>query len=337
MDDKINSKGNITITDVAEALGVSKTTVSRAISGKGRIGSATRKKVLTYIEQHNYKPNTLAKGLAQSKTYNLAVTIPSDCGMSEQLFFQNVLLRMCNYLSIRDYDVVVASITDNDISNLERIVSHHKVDGVIVTRTYKHDKVVKYLKKSHVPFLTLGICEDEDVTQIDCDHVEGCRELTSLLIRQGLRKIGLIGGDTRQIVTMSRYQGYVEGFLENDMEVDKTLVFENATTPVLVENAVEELITKNVDCILCMDDSICICVLHKCKQDGIRIPTDLKLASFFNSSILENNLLSLTCLNFDSNEEAILAAKIMLDLLEGKEVAKVTKLGYQVIINNSTK
>ena len=70
-------KGNvITISDVAEALGVSKTTVSRAISGKGRIGEATRQKVLAYIEEHDYKPNVIARGLAQSKTFNLCVVMP---------------------------------------------------------------------------------------------------------------------------------------------------------------------------------------------------------------------------------------------------------------------
>ena len=72
-------KGNvITISDVAEALGVSKTTVSRAISGKGRIGEATRQKVLAYIEEHDYKPNVIARGLAQSKTFNLCVVMPED-------------------------------------------------------------------------------------------------------------------------------------------------------------------------------------------------------------------------------------------------------------------
>ena len=55
----------ITIADVAEHLGVSKTTVSRAISGKGRISEETRKRVLEYIEAENYKPNVIAKGLAQ--------------------------------------------------------------------------------------------------------------------------------------------------------------------------------------------------------------------------------------------------------------------------------
>ena len=69
---------NLTIGDIAQALGVSKTTVSRAISGKGRIGEETRGKVLDYIEAHHYRPNVVAKGLAQNKTYNLGLVLPGD-------------------------------------------------------------------------------------------------------------------------------------------------------------------------------------------------------------------------------------------------------------------
>lgn len=337
MDDKLGNKENITIGDVADALGVSKTTVSRAISGKGRIGTATRNKVLDYIEEHHFKPNTIAKGLAQSKTYNICVTIPSDCGVSEQLFFQTVLVGMCNYLSIRDYDVVVASIADTDISNLKRIISNRKVDGVIVTRTYNDGGVVEYLKSAKVPFVTLGLCPDESVVQIDSNHTEGCKELTSFLLMRGFKKIGLIGGNTKHIVTESRYHGFEQAFLEAGQTIDRTLVYENTTTEVMVEKAVEELMRRKVDCILCMDDSICNFVLHKCTQEGIRIPDDVRVASFFNSSILENNRPSITCLNFDINEEGVIAAKTILDLLEGNPVQNITKLGYQVILNNSTK
>lgn len=85
-------KGNvITISDVAEALGVSKTTVSRAISGKGRIGEATRQKVLAYIEEHDYKPNVIARGLAQSKTFNLCVVMPEDYVLVDLPFFRKSL------------------------------------------------------------------------------------------------------------------------------------------------------------------------------------------------------------------------------------------------------
>ncbi|MCI6649047.1 MAG: LacI family DNA-binding transcriptional regulator, partial [Lachnospiraceae bacterium] len=63
----------ITIDDIARALGVSKTTVSRALSGKGRISDSTKKRVMEYAREHDYKPNVMARGLAQSRTYNIAV------------------------------------------------------------------------------------------------------------------------------------------------------------------------------------------------------------------------------------------------------------------------
>lgn len=82
----MSGEKNITISDVAEALGVSKTTVSRAISGKGRIGEATRQKVLQYIDEHDYKPNVIAQSLAQSKTFNICVVMPGDYALVDLPF-----------------------------------------------------------------------------------------------------------------------------------------------------------------------------------------------------------------------------------------------------------
>ena len=79
-------KRTYTIDDIARELGVSKTTVSRAISGKGRIGEATRKKVLTFIAEHDYRPNALAKGLALMRTNNIRLVLPGDGGADEFAF-----------------------------------------------------------------------------------------------------------------------------------------------------------------------------------------------------------------------------------------------------------
>ncbi len=101
-------KGNvITISDVAEALGVSKTTVSRAISGKGRIGEATRQKVLAYIEEHDYKPNVIARGLAQSKTFNLCVVMPEDYALVDLPFFQEVITGIQEIAGMNEYDILL--------------------------------------------------------------------------------------------------------------------------------------------------------------------------------------------------------------------------------------
>ena len=93
MKDSIDENKKMTIHDVADQLGVSISTVSRAISGKGRIGSATRKKVLDFIEAHDYHPNGIAKSLAQAKTNNIAMIIPEVRELVAFPFFLYVYVR----------------------------------------------------------------------------------------------------------------------------------------------------------------------------------------------------------------------------------------------------
>ena len=140
-------KKDITIADVAEALGVSKTTVSRAISGKGRIGKETRKRVLEYIEEHDYKPNAIAKGLAQSKTYNICVVMPRDYEVVDWNFFQRCLFGIQEMAETVGYDILLTMCQMNDISSLERIVANHKVDGVILMRTFLEDAQIECSRK----------------------------------------------------------------------------------------------------------------------------------------------------------------------------------------------
>ena len=97
-----------TIDDIARELGVSKTTVSRAISGKGRIGQTTREKVLSFIEEHDYRPNVMAKGLAQRKTFNLALLLPKDYAITEFPFFKDCMQGICEMASSHDYDVIIS-------------------------------------------------------------------------------------------------------------------------------------------------------------------------------------------------------------------------------------
>ena len=175
-------KKNITIADVAEALGVSKTTVSRAISGKGRIGQETRDRVLKYIEEHDYKPNVIAKGLAQSKTYNLCVVMPGEYDVVDLTFFQECLFGIQEIAGIMEYDILLSICKNNDISSLERIISNRKVDGVILMRTFVEDRQIEYLQEKKVPFVTIGSSNYTGVIQIDHNHKSACKELTSIIL-----------------------------------------------------------------------------------------------------------------------------------------------------------
>ena len=327
----------LTIADIADALGVSKTTVSRAISGKGRIGSETRERVLKYIDAHNYTPNVIAKSLAQNKTYNLAVVMPGDYELIDLPFFQNCIMGIQEIASSFDYDMLLTVCNNADVTKLERIVRNRKVDGVILLRSFMDDVQVEYLQEKNVPFVVTGSSNYKGVVQVDNDHRAACRELTSILLMKRMKKIALIGGNEEHVVTQSRLMGFKDAFADSGTAVDESLIYMNLDNPVLLDGKLDDIIKREVDCIVCMDDAICMEVLYKLRREGISVPDQIRVASFYNSSMLESHDPSITSLDFDAKELGMLVCRTLLDMIEGQKVQKKTLLGYEVRLRESTK
>ncbi len=334
-----NSQENkvLTIADIAEDLGVSKTTVSRAISGKGRIGSGTRERVLKYIEEHNYTPNVIAKGLAQSKTYNLAVVMPGDYELIDLPFFQNCIMGIQEIASSFDYDMLLTVCNNADVTKLERIVRNRKVDGVILLRSFVKDVQVEYLQEKKIPFIVVGTSGYKGAVQVDNDHRAACKELTSILLMKRMKKIALIGGNEEHVVTQSRLKGFQDAFAELERPIDESLIYMNLDNAVLLEDKMDEIIRQEVDCIICMDDAICMEVLYKLRREEIAVPDQIRVASFYNSTVLETHDPSITSLDFDAKELGMLVCRTLLDMIEGEKVEEKTLLGYEVRLRESTK
>ena len=337
MEENQEENKTLTIADIADALGVSKTTVSRAISGKGRIGSDTRERVLKYIDEHNYTPNVIAKSLAQSKTYNLAVVMPGDYELIDLPFFQNCIMGIQEIASSFDYDILLTVCNNADVTKLERIVRNRKVDGVILLRSFVEDVQVEYLREKNIPFVVTGSSNYKGVVQVDNDHHAACKELTSILLMKRMKKIALIGGNEEHVVTQSRLKGFKDAFRDNGLPVDESLIYMNLDNPVLLDGKLDDIIKRDVDCIVCMDDAICMEVLNKLRRAGIVVPDQIRVASFYNSSMLETHDPSITSLDFDAKELGMLVCRILLDIVEGNKVQKKTLLGYEVRLRESTK
>lgn len=335
----VDTDGKLTINDIADALGVSKTTVSRAISGKGRIGAATRVRVLDYINEHNYTPNAVAQGLAKSRTGNIGFIIPGDYQMIDIPFFQKCMFSISETASGLDYDVIVSSVNGNDIRYLERLITNHKVDGIILARTVENDPSIHYLKDTHIPFVTLGTTEIEDVTQIDNDHYHACVELTTLLLLKGISNLGLIGGSKNHVVNRKRYDGFIKAHENLQRKVNYRNIYLDLTNMSGIDRAVEDLLENGVHCIICMDDSICHHVLNKLSRDGILVPQDIKIASYYDSTLMEAGTTSgtaITSIKFDIQEMGSIACRTLVDLIDGRPVESTNLLGYNIILKAST-
>lgn len=318
---------NLTIGDIAKELGVSKTTVSRAISGKGRIGNQTREKVLEYIETHHYVPNVIAKGLAQSKTYNIGLVIPGDYNIVELPFFQSCMLGISKVASSMDYDVLISIVTADDISMLRRVVVNQKVDGVILTRTLVKDAPADYLKEVGIPFVTIGSIEDDSIVQIDNDHRKACMEMTQNLLAQGMEKIALIGGSQEYVVTKNRLQGFLDAYEKSGKAADKEHIYLDVEDAASVEHIVSRSLEDGMECIIAMDDYLCGRALTALRHKKIKVPGQIKVVSFYDSSFLEDSIPSI---RFNIEELGEMTCKTLFKMIEGENVQARTLLGYQL-------
>ena len=230
-----------TIDDIARELGVSKTTVSRAISGKGRIGQATRERVLAFIKEHDYRPNVVARGLAQRKTYNIALLMPKDYVATEFLFFKDCMNGICEVASEYNYDIIISMIDGEDISQIQRLEANRIVDGIIVSRAVVSSEVQKYLKECREPFVLIGPSDDPNIPFIDNKNQEAGKELTSIMLMKGMRHLALLGGNQSYNVTISRYQGFLDAHHELGIPVDENLIFMNVDNQLVVSEAVSSM------------------------------------------------------------------------------------------------
>lgn len=332
-----SDKNIYTIDDIARELGVSKTTVSRAISGKGRISAQTRSKIRAFIEEHNYRPNAVAKGLAQSRTFNLGFILPDNYMTNDFSFFQQCLMGICDAASDEDYDILLAISGQNNTRQLERIIDNHKVDGIIVSRSIMDSDDIAVIKSKGIPFILVGYSPESDILYIDNDNLSACRDLTALLITRGIRRPALLGGNDTHYVTHSRLHGYEEALQQCGLDIHNELIFLNTDNSTNISKAIDEILLQQADCILCMDDLICNLALLQLNDRGIRIPQDIQIASFYDSTILQHNIPPVTSLKFDARTLGAAACKRLLEKLSGYEITSSMLSGYQIIFRESTR
>ena len=328
---------NVTINDLATELGVSKTTISRSLSGKGRISSETREKVLAWIKERGYQPNLIARSLAVSKTFNVAIVLPSDTEFDEIPFFQACLHSVAQTAEKRDYDIIVSVTRGDDISSLERIIRNKKADGVILTRPVADDHCIIYLKKTALPFVVIGSISDASIVQIDSDHYAGCREVTRHVLESNFRSLVLLAGNPAHQVTKDRYAGFEAALAAAGKGVDPDAVFWNMTDRARIEEVLPVIMGKSPGCLVCMDDVICGRVLGWLQRKGISIPDVVRVVSFHDSSVMELHNPPVTAIHVNVPELGAVAGNAILDMIDGKDVPRRIRIGYEVIIRDSSR
>ena len=332
-------KPNLTIDDIARELGVSKTTVSRAISGKGRISAATRERVQAYIEKHNYKPNASAKSLAESKTYNLALALPRDFIKLDIPFIRQTMSAIVDEAYTLGYNVMVCLDDDTDSNPLIRTLDYRKVDGVILTRTIEEDHIVEMLIRRGIPFATLGSLplkySGTAVVEADHDQLGGCQAFAKAVLSGSPAPTALLGNDLNYIVNQSRLSGFRKACQELVIPLAQTPIRMGINDLDACREVVEDLLAQGVRRFVCMDEDLSLRTVTVLAENGLTIPGDAQVGSFADSAQLKANQPPVSALHFDGAELARAACRELINALNDKPFDPKPLLGYKIRLRHS--
>lgn len=330
-------KKNCTIEDVARELGLNKSTVSRAISGKGRVSQATRERVLSFIRQQDYTPNVMAKGLAKGKTYNIGLVLPADYNSSEFLFFRDCIVGISEVAMAYNYDILLMPNSQHqDLKQIQRIVARHKVDGIIIARSVVDSFVQHILVENEIPYVVIGPSDKCDSHYVDNQNQEASRELTEIMLMKGIRRLALLGGNRMHRVSESRTQGFLDAHARQGVQANPALFFLNIDNYLKVATVVKQILETGADGILCMDEFITNLTLRCLRENGIAVPEQMKLASLYDSPQLEYNVPTVTSIRFNTVALGKNACSMLLEQLGEKIIEGSSPVGYQVILREST-
>ena len=256
--------------------------------------------------------------------------------MTEFPFFKDCMQGICEVASSHDYDVIISMIDGDDLSQIQRLEANRKVDGMILSRAVEHSKAQDYLKNCKEPFVAIGPEEDPEITYVDNKNQEASEELTSIMLMKGVQKLALLGGNHSFSVTKSRYQGYAQAHEKMHVPVSPELVFMDCEDQVKISDAVKYALDQGADGILCMDDAICSMCIGSLRERKIPIPSQVRVASLYDSKSLEYNNPPITSVKFDTVRLGKMAAEKLLKMMGEETEEETLPLNYQVVLREST-
>lgn len=325
---------SMTLDEIAKELGVSKSTVSRALSGKGRIGEETRKKIEDFVR----RSQTAGAGEKKERpiTHNIGVVLPADVYYGGGAYFQNCLLGICEAASSFGYNVLITTAKAYDISELQTLVENNRVDGVILTRSLEDDKALQYLTDIHFPTAITGSCRYDEVIQVDTDNEGAAEKMTSLLIGKGFRKFALLVKDMTFSVDKKRHDGFCKALYKNGISEKNQIFYNGSVKMEFLDSIIGNIIANKVECIICGDDEMCTMIMSKLQAEGYQIPKDIAIASLYNSPNLDCYSPAVTAVNVAAAQMGNVVGKQLLQRLSGKSYESKIMVDYEMVFRKST-
>lgn len=324
-------KRHISLKDLALEIGVSISTVSRALNNHPDISPEMTRKIKKLAAEVNYTPNPLAMGLLKQATHMIGVIVPDLVTH----FYSSIISGIEQVAEEKGYYILIASSNETLQKEIKAVDNFLKtrVEGLIVclsqeTRDYAHfDRLIK----NNIPLVFFDrVCRTGEVPSVVVDNVDAAEKITRHFYQNGFRRIAYIAGPDHLNISQERTRGYLSGLKSCGLEFQPELLVKCNLSSEDATIATSQLLdlTEKPDAIFGINDTVAFAAMKEIKRRGLRIPEDVALIGFtdeFHSTVVDPALTSITHPTFEIGQEA---ARLFFNRIENPESEQV-----QVVLN----
>ena len=272
----------VTIKDIARILGISPSTVSRALKDHPDINSDTKKSVNELAGKLKYQPNAVALSLKNSRSNTIGIIIPEIV----HYFFSSVISGIEDIASQRGYTVIICQSNESftrEVSNAKALLSQ-RVDGILIsiskeTQSFDH---FRNLQEGGIPLVFFDrIAPGINADQVVINDIEASYNATRHLIETGCNRIAHFAGPQGLIIGCDRLQGYINALTEAGVPIDNRLIIQ-ADTFEKARNAVGQMLDSQIipDGIFAVNDMTAIGAMQTFQKKGFKVPEEISIVGF---------------------------------------------------------
>jgi LacI family transcriptional regulator len=334
-----------TLKEIAETLGISITTVSKALKNYSDVSEKTRKAVIALAEELNYTPNSFAVNLRTKESKTIGLIIPEVV----HHFFSNVINGIIAEAEKKGYLVII--LQSNESLELERkqveLLINKRVDGIIMSLSNEsnNDFHIKEILRKEIPFVQFDkISKLIPSSKVIINDQKAAMEAVQHLIDKGCKKIAHIRGLENPQNSIDRFIGYKKALEKNGIPFDSKLVY--TCKSITFEQGVEfakQIVEENlgIDGIFVITDLVAIGVLAHFNEIGIQVPNQIAIIGFSNWFVSQVITPKLSTVDQPNYEMGVAAFELLLEEINCRKDGKVftprtIELGTSIIERDST-